>query len=148
METTDFPLVPFSLKKAALEQFIQLMTTPEHRLDHATLIQGESMKFTRKAFKELTGSKNAAQIPLSVDQSSNKDGREEVLYKRKNIAILGGDSPGRMTKKIAETLFTPEELAKVVLDPKKIPLESERQPADDERFELHKRAVQIALGQA
>ena len=43
----DFPLVPFSLQKAAWEQFTQLMTTPEQRLEHATLIQEESMKFTK-----------------------------------------------------------------------------------------------------
>ena len=58
----DFPLVPFSLQKAAWERFTQIMTTPEQQLEHATLIQEESMKFTRRAFKELTGSTNAAQI--------------------------------------------------------------------------------------
>ena len=139
----DFPLVHFSLQKDVWEQFTHLMTTPEQRIDHAILNQEESRKFTRKAFKELTGPTNASQIPLSVDQSSNQDSCKEVLYKGKNIANLGGDSPGRMTKKIAEALFTPEELAKVILDLKKIPLESERQPTDDERTELYKHAVQI-----
>ena len=67
------------------------------------------------------------------------------MYKGVNIAALGGDSPARIAKHIAEALFTPTELSSLVIDPKKT-LTKDRMAADDERTELYKQAVQIALG--
>ena len=112
-------------------------------MQNSAEIQEESIKFTRKALKELTGFQNASQQQMSPQEIRGSG--EEVLFNGINIAALGGDSPARITKNIAEALFTPSELASLVIDPQKT-LISDRKPADEYRTNLYKQAVRIALG--
>ena len=98
------------------------------------------MMFAKKAPKELIGLQNDPQQQMSP-QGIRERG-EEVMFNVINIAALGGDSPARITKNIAEALFTPSELASVVIDPQKT-LISDRRTADEsgpiytnKRFEL------------
>ena len=119
------------------------MSKIEQRLENSAEIQEESMKFTKKALKELTGFQNYSQQQMSPKGIREKG--EEVMFNGINIAALGGDSPARITKNIAEALFTPSELASVVIDPQKT-LISDRRAADEYRTNLYKQAVRVALG--
>ena len=114
----------------------------EQRLDKSAEIQEETMKFTKKALKELNGFKNVSHQLMSPDQGRSE---EVVMFNGLNIAALGGDSPARITKNIAEALFTPAELGNVVIDPQKT-LTNNRRPADEYRTNLYKQAVRVALG--
>ena len=117
----------------------------EQRLDKSAEIQEETMKFTKKTLKELNGFQNVSRILMSPDHGGLRGSEEVVMYNGLNIAALGGDSPTRITKDIAEALFTPAELGNLVIDPQKT-LTNNRRPADEYRTNLYKQAVRIALG--
>ena len=88
----------------------------EQRLDKSAEIQEETMKFTKKALKELNGFKNVSHQLMSPDQGRSE---EVVMFNGLNIAALGGDSPAGITKNFAEALFTPAEPGNLVIDPQK-----------------------------
>ena len=127
-----------------------MMRRLQDRLDRAADIQEETMKFTRKALKELTGFSSDTQKTFSqvvTSPSCENNASEQIIYNGKNIAALGGDSPAAITRNIAQALFTQEELAKVIIDSKQVKkADKERQPADSHRSELYRKATKIALG--
>ena len=88
----------------------------EQRFDKSAEIQEETMKFTRKALKDLNGFKNVSHQLMSQGQGRSE---EVLMFNGLNIAALGGASPAGITKNIAESLFTPAELGNLVIDPQK-----------------------------
>ena len=97
-----------------------LASKMDQQMEQALQIQEETMRFTRTALKELAGSKcdpHQLMSPRTPGQEGVRGSEEIVMYKGVNIAALGGDSPAKIAKNIAEALFTPTELGSLVIDP-------------------------------
>ena len=118
------------------------MTGIEQRLERAKDIQVETIKLTKKTIKELCGANKVS----GGNASGKGENAEEVMYKGKDLTKMTGDTPEITTKNIATALFSPDELSKVVIDPRKTLPKTCRTPADEFRTSLYRKAVRGALG--
>lgn len=133
-------------KDLAWERFCHVLSRFEQRLDRVEEVESEMIKFMKKAEKELDAA-NSARLSVAGEAELVTG---ELMHNNINLLTLGGDTDNEKTKRIAEALWTPEELGKYCIDPRRSNLgtgkSGNRVPADEERSAKYKEAVRVVLG--
>ena len=132
-------------KDLVCEKLLHVISRLEQRMVKSEGVQKDIVSVSRKAMKEIDGLKDAAREKENVE---NVEPESHVYYNNVCLTDLGGETAEEKGKRIAKKLWSKEELAKIVIDPKK-ELNSAargRVRADVEREECFKTALKAALG--
>ena len=135
-----------AMKDLVCEKVLHVIARIEQRLDKSNALQKDVMILSKKAAREIEGIKDASKEQEAASDVTEASG--QVFYNDISLTNLGGETSEEKSKRIARRLWSKEELAKLVIDPKKELRTSEtgRMRADPEREEKFKQAIKAVLG--
>ena len=135
-----------AMKDLVCEKVLHVIARIEQRLDKSNALQKDVLILSKKAAREIEGIKDASKEREAASDVTEASG--QVFYNDMCLTNLGGETPEEKGKRIARRLWSKEELAKLVIDPKKELRSSEtgRTRADPEREEKFKQAIKAVLG--
>ena len=134
-----------AMKDLVCEKVLHVIARIEQRLDKSNALQKDVLILSKKAAKEIESIKDASKEREAASDVTEASG--QVFYNDMCLTNLGGETPEEKGKRIARRLWSREELAKLVIDPKKELRTSEtgRTRADPEREEKSNKQLKLCL---
>ena len=132
-------------KDLVIEKILHVISSIEQRLAKSNEVQRDVLILARKSAKEIESMKDASN---EKENDSTSEPVTQVFYNEKCLTNLGGETAEEKGKRIARELWSKDELAKIVVDPRR-ELKSEltgRVRADAEREIKFKDSLKAVLG--
>ena len=120
-----------------------------YRMEKTERVLDDLSKFAKKALDQINrfSECSVSNLRRSIEPNDEENTGPSLMYEQVDLMKLGGATHSEQAFCIAKALWTEEERKNICIDPKKsLSKDTDRTPADEERTDLYRKAVELKFG--